>query len=79
MIKLYRVRHPAAPDLFVWMAGDYNPESAAYFRPLNRWPAPIGEVATLTIKFSSTHPGMSEEAARELAAFVGGTVEEVPE
>ena len=73
---LYRVRHPAAPDLFVWVAGERE-RNGLFRTPLSRCTSSLGASAELTILFSETHPGFSKEEAERIAAFVGGTVEEV--
>lgn len=79
------MRHPAAPDLFVWLAGEYDERSIAFKTGADetgRYKLPIRgrsphRSAMLTISFSETHPGMSREGAEKVAAFVGGVIEEV--
>lgn len=80
--SLYRVRHPAAPHLFVWLAGDYDARSMSFSTTADEHggltlPSRWKDAAMLTVSFTDVHPGMSREQAERLAAFVGGTIEEV--
>lgn len=76
MKTLYRVRHPAAPDLFVWLAGTKT-EDGSFERGLVRYPSFHGTGATLTVVFSELHSGYPKKEAEALAKFVGGTVEKI--
>ena len=80
--SLYRVRHPAKPDLFVWLAGDYDSRSMSFATSADAegrltLPTRGKGSALLSVSFTDTHPGMGREAAERLAAFIGGTIEEV--
>lgn len=80
--SLYRVRHPAAPGLFVWLAGDYDARTTSFLTGVDAegrttLPTRGKGSALLSVSFRDTHPGMSRDAAERLAAFVGGTVEAV--
>lgn len=64
---MYRVRHPACPDLFVWL-----------FIPISD----TGEdsnmrVASFSLSFAQYRDGMSLKDAEELAKRCGGTIEKV--
>lgn len=68
MRNLYRVRHPACPELFVW----------------NLTPGPdfvgaVGRVASFTLAFAEVREGMTLEDAEWLAKQCGGSIEKVPD
>lgn len=63
----YRVRHPMAPDLFVWYVGT----------PTVSGSTALGILAQRTIYFASVRAPMTKDGAEEMAALCGGTVEEV--
>lgn len=64
---MYRVRHPACPDLFVW-----------HLIPISD----TGEdsdmrVASFNLSFAKYRGGMSLKDAKELAKRCGGSIEKV--
>lgn len=63
--RSYRVRHPAAPDLFVWWVETHPREETS-----------VGVLGQVRIYFASMREPMSREQAEEMAALCGGTVEE---
>ena len=65
-MKLYRVRHPAEPKLFVWWIERRGIVDSS-----------LGAVRTVCIHFAEVREPMTKEDAEQMAAECGGVIEEV--